>query len=355
MQSLALLYGCCFRNCAAPVDTGRGGIGLDIQGFGEGLLHFVKSDLFALYRNCNGVRNGFAVIEFDGYGNSSVCGGIGFGTEAGKIACHFDFHRRFGIRSHEIQVDGIRIGLEGEGIAFITYCQVVSQRSGLQVIGPVKGFIEVPFVMTSISRITGVVIPREEAVVIVDVQSHTLSFDLVADVVEGVSRRISHADLSFAGFGGHDYDGPLVHIIVEHAEVPASVVGDLSDGDGRCGFGTGLHSRSQTQGGTDLHIDAVDGGKQSLRLHAVKLHVVVGVEFRILIAAVVITLNGHPEIQTAGAVVGVIIVLGNGEGTGDGSAIHGLDLSRLGGIFCFHAVLHSAQQQITVGESLRVT
>ena len=148
--------------------------------------------------------------------------------------------------------------------------------------------------MTDIPGVAGGVVPDEDAVVIVDVQGHTLALHLVADVVEGVGRRIGHADLALSSLGRHDHDGPLIHIIVEHAEIPAAIVSDLGDGDGRRCFDAGLHGQRQTQGGTDLHIDAADRGKEGLRLHAVELHVVGGVVFNVFIVAGVIALNGHP-------------------------------------------------------------
>ena len=279
---------------AAPVDTGCGGIGLDIQRLGEGLLQPVKSNLAALCFDGDGVRNGFAVAEADCHGSFAVCGGIGFRAKTGKIAAHLDLHGRHGIRSHEIQVDGIRQSLEGEGITFIGHCQVASQRRSLQVIGPHKGFHEVPCVMAGVPGVAGGVVPGEDAVVIVDVQGHALALHLVADVVEGVGRRIGHADLALTSLGGHDHHGSLVHIVVENAEVPGAIVCELGDGDRGCCFRAGLHGQRQTQGGTDLHIDAADRGKEGLRLHAVELHVVGGVVFDVFIVAGVIALNGHP-------------------------------------------------------------
>ena len=349
IQCSTLLDGCALGQGAAPVNAGSGGVALDIQRLGESLFQLVKTDLAALCPDGDRMRNGFLVVKGDGHRDCAVCRGIRFCAEAGEITAHFNLDRGGGIRPHEIEIDGIRQRLEGEVLVHIGHGQIASQGRGWHILRPDKGFFEVPCAAARFAAVAGCVIPGKDAVVLVDIQGHALAFDLITDIMEGVGCGVGHTDLAFSRHAGHDHNSALVHIVVEDTEISAAIIREFSHGDGGSRFGAGLHGQRQPQGGTHLCVDAADRGEQGIRLHAVEFYVVVGVVFRVFIAVGRIALDSNAQVQAASAIVGVVPVLGNREGAGDGAAIHGLNLAGLGGVLRLLAILRGAQQQIAVG------
>ena len=88
-------------------------------------------------------------------------------------------------------------------------------------------------------------------------------------------------------------DGPLVPVIVEYAEVPAAIVGDLGNGDGRRCLGAGLHGQRQAQVEPTCILTLLTVVNRVSGSTLWNFALLAVLNLRILIAAVAIAFNGH--------------------------------------------------------------